>query len=56
MSTELGSIIMPTYKCGRFIGKSIESVQSQTYQNRELLIVDDCSGDDAISLVSEALL
>ncbi|EZP59696.1 glycosyltransferase family A protein [Exiguobacterium sp. RIT341] len=42
---ELVSIIMPTYNDMEFIDKSIESVLNQTYQNIELLIVDDCSTD-----------
>lgn len=53
MNNSLVSIIMPTYKCGHFIEESIRSVQAQTYHNWELIIVDDCSGDDTISLVSE---
>lgn len=51
--SDLVSIIMPTYKCGRFICKSIESVKAQTYQNWELIIVDDCSGDGTVDLVLE---
>lgn len=51
MKKELVSIIMPTYKCGRFISESIKSVQAQTYQNWELLIVDDCSEDGTIDVV-----
>lgn len=53
MSQELVSIIMPTYKCGRFIAESIKSVQAQTYKNWELIIVDDCSGDGTVATVSE---
>lgn len=48
---KLASIIMPTYKCGQYITDSIKSVQAQTYQNWELIIVDDCSGDDTIEVV-----
>lgn len=47
----LVSIIMPSYKCGRFIEESIKSVQAQTYKNWELIIVDDCSGDETVGLV-----
>lgn len=49
----LVSIIMPTYKCGRFIVESIKSVQSQSYRDWELIIIDDCSDDDTIRKVQE---
>ena len=47
----LVSIIMPSYKCGRFIERSIKSVLAQSYSNWELFIVDDCSGDETIDIV-----
>lgn len=43
----LVSIIMPSWNTGRFISDSIRSVVEQTYQNWELLLVDDCSTDDS---------
>lgn len=52
---ELVSIIMPSYKCGRFIKESIKSIQNQTYQNWELIVVDDCSGDDTVSIVQDLM-
>lgn len=47
----LVSIIMPCYNAGRFIAQSIKSVISQTYQNWELLITDDCSTDKSTGIV-----
>lgn len=52
MEEKLISIIMPTYNCARFIKKTIESVLAQTYQNWELIIVDDCSKDNTEEVVS----
>lgn len=46
----LVSIITPNYNCERFIGRTIESVQAQTYENWELLIQDDCSKDNGLSI------
>ncbi len=44
---------MPSYNAARFISESIDSVLSQTYSNWELLITDDCSKDNTLSIVRE---
>jgi len=49
---ELVSIITPTYNCANFIGETIRSVQAQTYQNWEMIIVDDCSNDNTEEVVA----
>ena len=46
MKKDLVSIIMPTYNCGNFIERTIDSIISQTYNNWELIVVDDCSKDN----------
>lgn len=55
MGSELVSIIMPSYNCGKYIEETVRSVQAQTYQNWEIIFVDDCSTDDTIKIVSELL-
>ncbi|HEM2814578.1 TPA: glycosyltransferase family 2 protein [Streptococcus suis] len=42
---------MPTYNCGQYISKTIESILGQTYQNWELIIVDDQSTDNTKDIV-----
>jgi len=51
--TDLVSIITPSYKSEKFISKTIESVLSQTYQNWEMIIVDDCSPDNSNEIIDE---
>lgn len=51
----LVSIIMPSWNTGRFIAESIQCVLHQTYENWELLIVDDCSQDNTDEVVSPYL-
>lgn len=49
-NTPLISVIMPAYNAESFIKDSICSVLSQTYENWELLILDDCSTDRTVEI------
>lgn len=55
MKNDLVSIIMPSYNCGNLIEETIRSVQTQTYQNWELIVYDDNSTDDTVKRVSAML-
>ena len=49
------SVIMPSYNTAKYIAASIASVQRQTYQSWELIIVDDCSTDHTDAVVTPFL-
>lgn len=51
LNQPLVSIVMPTYNQERFIGKAIQSVLDQTYQNWELIVVNNFSTDQTKSIV-----
>lgn len=52
----LVSIIMPSYNTAKYIRKAIESVQNQTYENWELIIIDDCSTDNTDEVIQQYLV
>lgn len=50
---DIVSIITPVYNCGKYIGETIESVLKQSYQNWEMIVVDDCSTDNSAKIIKE---
>jgi glycosyltransferase involved in cell wall biosynthesis len=47
------SVIFPAYNAESGIGTAIESILAQTWQNLELLVVDDCSPDNTAAVIND---
>ena len=45
------SIIIPLYNAERYVGECLDSILAQTFQDFELIVVDDCSTDNSVALV-----
>jgi len=55
MGLNLVSVILINKNYGKFIGRAIDSVLSQTHEFLELLIVDDASTDDSMKIIESYL-
>ena len=49
----LVSIITPVYNAEEFLEETILSVLDQTYENWELILIDDCSKDDSYKIIDK---
>ena len=52
---ELVSVIMPNYNNERYLCAALKSILDQTYENLEVLIVDDCSTDSSLEVIKPYL-
>lgn len=47
------SVVMPAYNAGKYISEAMESILGQTFNDLELIVVDDDSTDDTLRIVDE---
>lgn len=50
------TVIMPVYNMERFITEAINSVVNQTFDNWQLIIVDDASSDSTVSIIEQLIV
>jgi hypothetical protein len=50
--TPLVSVIVPNYNHARYLTERIESILNQSFQNFELILLDDCSTDESRDVLS----
>ena len=50
------SVIVPVYNVEKYVEKCLDSLTNQTYDNLEIIVVDDCSTDLSYSIVKEYIV
>jgi glycosyltransferase involved in cell wall biosynthesis len=54
MAHPLISVVVPAYNAGRWIDRTLASIQGQTWREIEVIVVDDGSSDDTVARVERA--
>ncbi len=53
MENPLVTVIIPNYNYARYLTERLDSVLQQTYQNFEVIILDDCSTDNSREIIEQ---
>ena len=49
------SIVIPMYNTEKYVAECLDSIFAQTFQDFEVIIVDDCSTDNSAAIVENYL-
>lgn len=52
---QMVTILMPIYKVEQYLGRALESIFTQTYQNIDYVFVNDCSPDNSLQVLEETI-
>lgn len=55
MTKPLFSLLIAQYNNGKYFRDCYESIVAQTYENWEVIIVDDCSADDSVEIMRKMI-
>ena len=47
------SVVIPMFNAEKFIGDCLKSLLAQTFQDFEIIVVDDCSTDNSCAVVEK---
>lgn len=53
VNTPLVSVVIPNFNHARYLDERITSVLNQTYKKIEVIILDDCSDDESVSIIEK---
>ena len=53
MNNTLVSVIVPCYNVEKYLRSCLDSITNQTYTNLEIILVNDCSTDNTLNILSE---
>lgn len=51
----LVSVIVPVYNVEQYLDECLNSIRQQTYENLEIIVVEDCSTDQSLEVLSKHL-
>ncbi|MDO4526541.1 MAG: glycosyltransferase family 2 protein [Candidatus Saccharibacteria bacterium] len=54
-TTKKVSVVIPNYNYANYLPARIDSILNQTYPIYELIILDDCSTDDSVSVIKDSI-